>query len=180
MSTLGLDPSGFPVSSSEGPSDSLVDPGTQNSRLALSTARDAEERRMRSNATFPRLQLLAKLDSLRVAIKVRGKILFIRLGDVVSIQAQGSYVLLQRAASSHLLRESISVVAEKLGPYGLIRIHRSVLVNAAFVEGIRPYSTGEYGLQIRGGKEYTVTRTYKKNLKFLAKFWFGTGGLFPG
>jgi hypothetical protein len=29
------------------------------------------------------------------------------------------------------------------------------------------------------GKEYTVTRTYKKNIKYLAKFWIGTGA-FPG
>jgi DNA-binding LytR/AlgR family response regulator len=180
VSTLNLDPSGIPLSSSEGARDSLVHPGTQPSRLALNAARDAEEKTARSKNTLSRLQLLAKLDSLRLAIKVGGKILFIHLGDVVSIQAQGSYVLLQRDASSHLLRESISVVAEKLGPYGLIRIHRSVLVNAAFVEGIRPFSTGEYGLQVKGGKEYTVTRTYKKNLKFLAKLWIGTGGFFPG
>jgi hypothetical protein len=27
---------------------------------------------------------------------------------------------------------------------------------------------------VKGGKEYTVTRTYKKNLKSLAEFWIGT------
>ena len=159
-------------------SDSLVGGAKQHSRTALVIARDAEEKAARLTEAFPGLQALAKLQSLRVAIKVRGGIFFIHLGDVVSIQAQGNYVLLQGGTSSYLLRDSISVVAEKLGPYGLVRIHRSVLVNAAFVEGIRPYSTGEYGLQIRGGKEYTVTRTYKKNLKFLAKFWIGTGGFF--
>ena len=30
------------------------------------------------------------------------------------------------------------------------------------------------GSKLKGGKEYTVTRTYKKNLKFLAEFWIGT------
>ena len=49
------------------------------------------------------------------------------------------------------------------------------LVNPSFVEEIRPYSTGEYGLRVKGGKEYTVTRTYKKNLKSLAEFWIGGG-----
>jgi DNA-binding LytR/AlgR family response regulator len=87
-------------------------------------------------------------------------------------------VLLQRDSSSFLLRESISVVAEKLEVYGFVRIHRSVLVNTTFVEEIRPYSTGEYGLRVKGGKEYTVTRTYKKNLKSLAEFWIGAGALF--
>jgi DNA-binding LytR/AlgR family response regulator len=169
---------GQAVSIPEGASDSLVERVAQYSGAAMGILRDAEEKTVRLTETSPGLQVLAKLQSLRVAIKVRGKIFFINLGDVVSVQAQGNYVLLQRTTSSCLLRDSISAVEEKLGPYGLIRIHRSVLVNAAFVEGIRPYSTGEYGLLIKGGKEYMVTRTYKKNLKFLAKFWIGTGGFF--
>jgi len=114
----------------------------------------------------------------RVAIKVKGKILFINLSNVVAVQAEGNYVSLQRNGSSYLLRESISAVAEKLEPQGFIRIHRSILVNTSFVEEIRPYSTGEYGLRVTGGKEYTVTRTYKKNLKSLAEFWIGAGAFF--
>jgi DNA-binding LytR/AlgR family response regulator len=116
--------------------------------------------------------------SARVAIKVKGKILFINLSNVVAVQAEGNYVSLQRNGSSYLLRESISAVAEKLEPQGFIRIHRSILVNTSFVEEIRPYSTGEYGLRVKGGKEYTVTRTYKKNLKSLAEFWIGAGAFF--
>src|SRR6266705_1186568 len=94
--------------------------------------------------------------------------------DVVIIEAQGNYVLLQRASGSYLLRESISTMAEKLKPYGFIRIHRSVLVNGSFVEEIQPWTTGEYVLRVKGGKEYTVSRTYKSSLKSLAKFWIGT------
>ncbi len=124
-------------------------------------------------AAFPSLQSLAKRPSPRIAIKAKGKILFINLGDVVAVRAEGNYVLLQRDSTSFLLRESISAVAEKLEPYGFIRIHRSALVNPVFVEEIQPYSTGEYGLRLKGGKEYTVTRTYKKNLKSLAEFWLG-------
>jgi DNA-binding LytR/AlgR family response regulator len=128
---------------------------------------------------FPMLRVLGRRRPQRVAIKVKRKIIFIDPGDVVAVQADGNYVLLQRASSSYLLRESISVVAEKLERYGFIRIHRSVLVNTMFVEEISPHSTGEYGLRVKGGKEYTVTRTYKKNLKCLAEFWIGTGAFLP-
>lgn len=85
----------------------------------------------------PIFQDLANRHSRRLAIKVKGRILFMNLGDVVSIHAKGNYVSLQRPSSSYLLRESISMVAEKLEPYGFIRIHRSVLVNTSFVEEIR-------------------------------------------
>lgn len=95
---------------------------------------------------------------------------------MVAVLAVGNYVLLQQESVSYFLRESISVVAEKLEPFGFIRIYRSVLVNAAFVEEIKPYSTEEYGLRVKGDKEYTVTRTYKGNPKSLAEFWIGTGG----
>jgi two-component system LytT family response regulator len=124
------------------------------------------------------LQSLASRQSPRLAIKVDGRILFINPGDVVAVHADGNYVLLQRDSSSYLLRESISMVAQKLEPYGFIRIHRSVLVNISFVEEIRPHATGEYGLRLKGGKQYTVTRTYKRNLKTLARFWIGTGEFF--
>jgi two-component system, LytTR family, response regulator len=127
---------------------------------------------------FRRLYPLSKRESPRVAIKVKGRILFIDLGDVITVQAEGNYVLLQRGSTSYSLRESISTVAEKLRPHGFIRIHRSMLVNTTFVEEIKPYSTGEYGLRVKGRQEYRVTRTYKKNLKFLAEFWIGAGTLF--
>ena len=117
-------------------------------------------------------------DVMRIAIKVNGGIRFINPGDVVAVLAEGNYVLLQQQTRSYLLRESMSVLAATLEPFGFIRIHRSVIVNSTFVEEIKPRSTGEYLLRVRGGKEYTVTRTYKDNLKSLAEFWIGTGTFF--
>lgn len=128
--------------------------------------------------TLTKLQEFAKRPSVRLAMRVKGRILLIDSSDVIAVLAQGNYVLLQEEKRSHLLRESISVVADKLAPYGFIRIHRSALVNASFVEEIRPWQTGEYGLRVKGGKEYTVTRTYKKNLSALAELWIGTDGFF--
>ena len=114
----------------------------------------------------------------RVAIKARGKICFISLGEVVSVQAKGKCVCLEGIDGSYLLRESISVLAKKLETHGFIRIHRSVLVNGSFVVELRPLPTGEYCLRVDGGKEYTVTRTYKANLRSLAEFWIGAGSFF--
>ena len=79
-------------------------------------------------------------------------------------------------SSLHLLRESISTVEEKLNLHGFVRIHRSVLVNAALVEEIHPCPTGDYTLRMLGGREFTVTRSYKKNLQLLAQLWIGLEG----
>jgi two-component system, LytTR family, response regulator len=142
---------------------------------ALDTAmhRTQSERAARFVELLPQLEsLLAK--TTRIAIKTKKSILFIDPADVALVEAQGNYVLLQRMSGSYLLRESISAVAQKLEPYGFIRIHRSVLVNTAFVEEIHPWTTGEYVLRIKGGKELSVSRTYKKNLGSLAQFWVGS------
>jgi DNA-binding LytR/AlgR family response regulator len=68
-------------------------------------------------------------------------------------------------------------MAEKLKPYGFVRIARSVVVNTSAVEEIQPLPTGEYRLRVKGGKEYLATRTYKHNLRDLAQLWVGSSGL---
>jgi two-component system LytT family response regulator len=131
------------------------------------------ERAAKLIEALPQLRKLSRPQCPRIAIKANGRILFINPGDVVAVQAEGNYVSLQRESDSYLLRESISVVAEKLKPYGFIRINRSALVNTAFVVELKPYSTGKYGLRLEGGKEYAVARGYKKNLKSLTEFQIG-------
>lgn len=110
----------------------------------------------------------------RIAIKTKGKILLINPADILAVEAEGNYVLLRSRSDTHPLRESISAMAEKLKGYGFLRIHRSVLVNASWVEEIRPGAAGESVLRIAGGGEYVVSRTYKNNLKLLAHSWIGT------
>ena len=142
--------------------------------LDVALQRNAGDRAAKLVELLPQLSALGKHQSPRLAIKSKGRILFIDPADIMAVQAEGNYVLFMREGGSHFLRESISVVAKELKPYGFVRIHRSVLVNSSFVEEIQPWSTGEYVLRLRGGKEFTVTRTYKKNLKSLAEFWVGT------
>ncbi len=143
---------------------------------ALDTAsrRTQTERAARLVELLPRLESLVTKPS-RIAIKTKGSILFVDPADVAVVEAQGNYVLLQRHSGSYLLRESISTMEEKLKAYGFIRIHRSVLVNSSLVEEIQPWTTGEYVLRIKGGKEFAVSRTYKSNLKSIARLWVGTG-----
>jgi DNA-binding LytR/AlgR family response regulator len=120
------------------------------------------------------LDVTAKRQAPRIAFKANGRILFLDLAEIVAVEAEGNYVLLRHRPNPYLLRESISSMAEKLKPFGFIRIHRSVVVNISAVDEIQPLPTGEYKLRLTGGKEYLVTRTYKDNLKYLAQLWIGS------
>jgi two-component system LytT family response regulator len=146
-----------------------------NQALDRASRRTKGERAAKLIEALPQLQKLSSPGHPMIAIKAKGRILFISPGDVVAVQAEGNYVSLQRESDSYLLRESISIVAEKLKPYGFIRIHRSALVNSSFVVEIKPYSAGKYSLRVKGGKEYAVTSGYRKNLKPLTEFRIGSG-----
>src|SRR4029077_8549549 len=140
------------------------------------SASPLRENTVRSNLVraLHQLEVIAKRQSPRIAFKSKGKILFLDLAEIVAVQAEGNYVSLRHRPNLYLLRESLSSMAEKLKPYGFIRIHRSVVVNILAVEEIQPLPTGEYRLRVKGGKEYLVTRTYKRNLRDLAQLWVGS------
>lgn len=120
------------------------------------------------------VEIIAKRQAPRIAFKAKGRILFLDLAEILAVQAEGNYVLLLHPPNPYLLHESLSSMAEKLKPYGFIRIHRSVVVNISAVEEIQPLSTGEYRLRVKGGKEFLVTRTYKESLRDLAQLWVGS------
>jgi two-component system LytT family response regulator len=140
--------------------------------LNVAFERSESQRAAMLMKTLPHLEALLTRCS-RIAVKAKDRILLVDPTTVMSIEAQGNYVLLQRLSGSYLLRESISSVAEKLKPYGFIRIHRSMLVNTSFVEEIQPWPTGEYLLRLKGGRELTVSRTYRSNLSSIAQSWIG-------
>lgn len=117
------------------------------------------------------LESIAKRQGPRIAFKAKGTILLVNLFDIVAVKAEGNYVSLHHRPHHYLVHESLSSMADKLKPYGFIRIHRSVLVNISAVEEIQPLVTGEYKLRLRDGREYLATRTYKHNLKNLAQLW---------
>jgi DNA-binding LytR/AlgR family response regulator len=154
---------------------SVVDHVLKPSRVArIKRALDAAFRCAAEECAAGSADTLLQRQPTRIAIKANGKIVFVDPVEVIVVEAEGNYVSLRHRSDSYWLRESISVMAEILKPYGFIRIHRSVLVNSLFVEQIKSLPAGAYGLRTTGGKEYTVTRTYKNNLKSLAAAWIGT------
>jgi DNA-binding LytR/AlgR family response regulator len=112
----------------------------------------------------------------RIAIKARGRILFVDPTEIVSVQAKGNYVLVRRNGGTELLRESMATVAEKLRSYGFVRIHRSIIINTLFVEEIVNLSSGDNIVRVKGGLEFPVSRTYKENLHSMTPLWIGTNG----
>ncbi len=75
--------------------------------------------------------------SKKIAIKAKGKIIFIDPSEVMAAKAEGNYVLLQQQTGSHLVRESISTSG---GKTQLLRLypHSSFSADQCCVRGRNP------------------------------------------
>src|SRR6266567_6071165 len=78
--------------------------------LDVAFRRSESERAARLIKILPQLETLLPKPS-KIAIKAKGRILFIDPASFAFVEAQGNYVLFQRPSGSYLLRGSISAVA---------------------------------------------------------------------
>lgn len=98
----------------------------------------------------------------RFAIKTGEKVLFVRSEDVDSIEAEGNYVRIKLAGTSHMLRETINSVESKIDPRTFVRIHRSTIVNINRVKELQAWARGEYRVVLQNGTSYTLSRGYRE------------------
>jgi len=129
---------------------------------------DSAEEKKQSQAKSNGLSEVA-----RIAIKAKGRVLFVDPMDVVVAKAQGNYVALVHKSGSYFVRETMATAEQKLTPLGFVRIHRSILVNTTLVRDLRRDNTGTYVLRTTDGSEHPVGRAYKGNLKVIARSWLG-------
>jgi two-component system LytT family response regulator len=103
----------------------------------------------------------------RLVIKATGRVYFLKTEDVDWIEACGNYVTLHVGAETHLLRETLSHLENRLDPGRFLRIHRSWLVNLDCIKELTPLFNGDYTVVLRSGDELTLSRTYRDRLQEL-------------
>ena len=84
--------------------------------------------------------------------------------QILAVTSAGNYVEFVLADGRRpLMRAPLSRLEAELAPHGLLRTHRSWLVNAARVSELRPESSGDYRV-IVGGVEAPVSRRFRAAL----------------
>ena len=94
-------------------------------------------------------------------IKDRGHITIVNVEDVDYIDAAGDYMCIHVGEKTHILRETMKAMIQRLDPKSFQRIHRSSIVNLDRVIEVRPHSNGECFLALSCGMELKVSRSYK-------------------
>jgi two-component system, LytTR family, response regulator len=97
----------------------------------------------------------------RIIFKSRGRILFLPVSDIRWIGAEGNYVRLSTANETHLLRETMAHLEERLDPKGFLRVHRSFIVNLKYVKEVRKEATGESVVVMDSGHKVALGRSYR-------------------
>lgn len=103
----------------------------------------------------------------KLAIKDGGKTTWVRQQDIEYIEAAGDYMCVHAQGQTHIMRNTMKALEEKLNAEFLQRIHRSTIVNMREVMEMQSHINGEYFLRLRSGQTVKLSRTYKSKLKHL-------------
>lgn len=89
------------------------------------------------------------------------------VSEILAVRSAGNYVEFVLAdARRPLMRSSLSAVSDQLAAHGLVRTHKSWLVNKARVTGLKPEGSGDYAVEL-GTLEVPLSRRFPEALAAL-------------
>jgi two-component system LytT family response regulator len=107
----------------------------------------------------------------RIVFKSRGRILFLHTSEIRWIGAEENYVRVSNGNESHLIRDTISSMEERLDPKMFLRVHRSAIVNLNYVKEIRTDPKGDFVVQLLNGQTIPMSRSYHARIRHLLGRW---------
>ena len=103
----------------------------------------------------------------RLAVSVRGRILFVPVADIDWISAEGNYATLHVSRKTYDVRETMQALMDKLDPRDFVRIHRSTIVNLHRIAEIRPWFQGSHIVLLQSGEELRMSRYQREAVERL-------------
>lgn len=103
----------------------------------------------------------------RIAVRNEGKVILVKIEDLDWVEAADNYVVLHAGAESHVLRETMAAMEQRLPPDRFARISRSCIVNMDRIKELQPMFHGEYTVILRGGARLNLSRSYRDRLQHL-------------
>jgi DNA-binding LytR/AlgR family response regulator len=97
-------------------------------------------------------------------IRDGAKVIRVPVADILAAASAGNYVEFHLAdGRKPLMRAALSAVEGELAAPGFVRTHRSWLVNAARVTGLKPAGSGDYTVEL-GALEVPLSRRFPEAL----------------
>jgi two-component system LytT family response regulator len=100
----------------------------------------------------------------RITVKSSGRISIVKTTEIDWVSAADNYVELHVGSKLHLLRTTVTALANRLPQNHFSRISRSALVNLDKIKEIQSKSHGDYFVVLHNGVSLAGTRNYRQGL----------------
>ena len=102
----------------------------------------------------------------KILVQIGAKLVTVDLAEVIWIDAEGDYSKLITSKQRYLSNYGLGALEKKLDPRRFIRVHRSAIINLAFVQEIQK-QISSYDVILQNGDVVRVSRGYMENIKRL-------------
>jgi two-component system LytT family response regulator len=96
----------------------------------------------------------------RLLVRSGTKLVVVQTAPVDWAEAAGDYVALHVGPQTHLLRETLTGLEERLGGRRFVRIHRSAIVQVHRVRDVKLTAADDVTVRLRDGTEVRASRRY--------------------
>lgn len=100
----------------------------------------------------------------RLVVKSSGRIFFLQVAEIDWIEAADNYVDVHLGRESHLIRETLTALENKLNPDQFLRVRHSAIVNINHIKELHPILKGAYEIILNNGTKISSSRRYYKNI----------------
>jgi two-component system, LytTR family, response regulator len=101
----------------------------------------------------------------RFTVQTGSRMQIVLAEDTDWISAAGDYAELHVRGRSHLIRETMNSLEQKLDPAKFLRIHRSRIVRTSCILELRSLGSREHLVKLSDGSEHRSSRTYAMQLE---------------
>lgn len=98
----------------------------------------------------------------RLIVSLGGRFFFVKTDDIVFLNTEEKYVMVHTSKSSHLVRDTLTRLEQRLNPQKFVRIHRSTIVNLEWIKEVQPWAHGDCIVILKDGRRLKLSRRYRK------------------
>jgi len=136
-------------------------------RFELALSRAKEQVRLRRGGEPAAAGLGALLrehsrQTRRILVRDRERTLVLEAEAIDWIEAADYYAMIHSGGRSHLLRETMNELEQRLDPVRFFRVHRSAIINLERVREIVPLFRGDRTLVLADGTQVRLSRTRRE------------------
>lgn len=103
----------------------------------------------------------------RLVVRSNGKAILVPVSEIEWIEAAGNYCEIHAGRETHLVRASISSLADDLDAHRFARVHRSTIVRIDRIRQIETTFQGDYVLTLKDGTRLNAGRSYRNVIQDL-------------